>query len=127
MNAFSRQGKALPIEVRNNIVEKCLNNEGIANISRQLNLPYKTVSNIVDLWVDNGDIEPRQPHREASRTARTDDVITCIEYLKTNKPSIYGKEIQQELQSNNVCLPENVPSRSSISRVLKADVGWSYK
>lgn len=127
MNAFSRQGKALPIEVRNNIVEKWLNNEGIANISRQLNLPYKTVSNIVDLWVDNGDIEPRQPHREASRTARTDDVITYIEYLKTNKPSIYGKEIQQELQSNNVCLPENVPSRSSISRVLKADVGWSYK
>ncbi|CAB4001294.1 paired box Pax-5-like [Paramuricea clavata] len=132
MNAFSRQGKArqgkaLPIEVRNNIVGKWLNNEGIANISRQLNLPYKTVSNIVDLWVDNGDIEPRQPHRGASGTARTDDVITYIEYLKTNKPSIYGKEIQQELQSNNVCLPENVPNRSSISRVLKADVGWSYK
>ena len=51
MNAFSRQGKALPSEVRNQIIEKWLGNEGIANISRQSNLPYKTVSNIVDLWV----------------------------------------------------------------------------
>ena len=40
MNAFSRQGKALPSEVRNQI-EKYLSNEGIANISRQSNLPCK--------------------------------------------------------------------------------------
>ena len=51
MNAFSRQGKAFPSEVRNQIIEKWLSNEGTANISRQSNLPYKTVSNIVDLWV----------------------------------------------------------------------------
>ena len=30
----------------------------------------------------------------------TNDVITYIEYLKTNKPSIHGKEIEQELQRN---------------------------
>ena len=51
MNALSRQGKALPSEVRNQIIEKWLSNEGTANISRQSNLPYKTVSNIVDLRV----------------------------------------------------------------------------
>lgn len=127
MNPFSRQGKALPIEVRNEIIEKWLNNEGLSNISRQLNLPYKTVANIVDLWVDNGSIEPRQPHRVGVRTARTDDVIAYTEYLKTNKPSIYAKEIQQQLQNNNVCLPENVPSRSSITRILTDDLGYSYK
>ena len=59
MNAFIRQGKALPSEVRYQIVEKWISNEGMVNISRQLNLTYKTVSNIVDLWVDNGEIEPR--------------------------------------------------------------------
>ena len=73
MNAFSRQGNALPIEVRNKIAEKLLSNEGITNISRQLNLPYKTVRNIIDLWVENGDIEPRQSR--PFRTART-NVIT---------------------------------------------------
>ena len=51
MNAFSRQGKALPSEVRNQIIEKWLTNEGTTNRSRQSNLPYKTVSNIVDLRV----------------------------------------------------------------------------
>ena len=51
MNAFSRQGKALPSEVRNQIIEKWLSNEGIANISRQSNLPYKTISNNVHLRV----------------------------------------------------------------------------
>ena len=51
MNAFSRHGKALPSEVRNQIIEKWLSYEGIANISRQSNLPYKTESNIVHLRV----------------------------------------------------------------------------
>ena len=51
MNAFSGQGKALPSEVRNQVVEKWLSNDGIANISRQSNLPYETVSNIVHLRV----------------------------------------------------------------------------
>ena len=51
MNVFSRQGKTLPSEVRNQIIEKWLRNEGMENISRQSNLPFKTVSNIVDLWV----------------------------------------------------------------------------
>ena len=101
----------------NQIIDKWLNNESITNIVQQINLPYKTVSNIMDLLVDNGDIEPRKVY--PFRTARTNDVITYVEYLKTNKPSIHGKEIKQELQRNYVCLPENVPSRSSISRILK--------
>ena len=33
MNSFSRQGKALPVEVRNIIVGKWLHNEGIASIA----------------------------------------------------------------------------------------------
>ena len=33
MNLFSRQGKALPVEVRNIIVGKWLHNEGIASIA----------------------------------------------------------------------------------------------
>ena len=60
----------------------------------------------MDLWVDNGDIEPRKAY--PFKTARTNDVITYVEYLKTNKLSIHGKEIQQELQRNYVCLPEFV-------------------
>ena len=106
MNVFSTQGRALPSKVRNQIIDKWLSNEDIANIAQQINLPYKTVSNIVDLWVDNGDIEPRKAY--PFKTARTNDVITYVEYLKTNKLSIHGKEIQQELQRNYGCLPKFV-------------------
>ena len=41
MNAFSWQGKALLAEVRNQLIEKWLSNEGRTNISRQSNLPCK--------------------------------------------------------------------------------------
>ena len=51
MNVFSRQGRALPSKVRNQIIDKWLSNEDIASIGQQINLPYKTVSNIMDLWV----------------------------------------------------------------------------
>ena len=41
MNAFSRQGKALLPEVRNQIIEKWLSSDDTASISRQSNLPCK--------------------------------------------------------------------------------------
>ena len=60
MNVFSRQGKAIPDEVRNDIVERYSRNESVTNIARQVNLSYKTVSNIiVDLWIETGSVEPR--------------------------------------------------------------------
>ena len=126
-NSYTTQGKALPDKVRQEIIEKWLNNEGIAEISRQLVLPYKSVSNIVDLWITTGSTKPRSPQRVGIRTARTDDVITYTEYMKINKPSTYAKEIRQQLEKDSVCLPENVPSNSSISRILKSDLGYSYK
>ena len=49
MNAFSRQSKASPSEVQNQTIEKWLSNEGIANLSRQSNLSYKTARNILHL------------------------------------------------------------------------------
>ena len=36
-------------------------------------------------------------------------------------------EIQDLLVENNVCLPQNVPSASSLSRCLKEDLGYSRK
>ena len=118
LNSFTAQGKALPDKVRQEIVE----------ISWQLGLPYKSVSNIVGLWITAGSFKPRCPNRvDVNRTARTDDVIAYTEYTKINKPSTYAKEIQQQLQKDDVCLPENVPSKSAISTILNSDLGYSYK
>ena len=129
MNLFIRQGRAIPDEVRSAIVERYLENKSIRNIAQEVNLSYQTVSNIVDLWIETGSVEPRNKRAAPTRArkARTDHIISFIEYLKQKQPSIYGKEIQQQLLINNVCLPENIPSLSSISRILTSDLGYSYK
>ena len=129
MNVFIRQGRAVPDEVRNIIVERYLENKSIRDIAQEVNLSYQTVSNIVDLWIETGSVKPRNERAAPTRVrkARTDDIISFIEYLKQKQPSVYGKEMQQQFLINNVCLPENIPSLSSISRILTSDLGYSYK
>ena len=56
-----------------------------------------------------------------------DDVIACTEFLKQNKPSTYANEIQRQLITDGICLPKNIPSTSSISRIMTDDLGYSYK
>ena len=126
MNLFSRQGKALPNKVREEIVQKYLDNYSVTVIAAGLNLPYKTVSNIIDVWLSKPTIEPKRGGN-TFRTARTDDVIAYAEFLKQNKPSTYAKELQQQLVTNGVCLPENIPSKTSVSRIMTEDLGYSYK
>ena len=91
MNSFSRQGKALPIKVREEIIEKWLAQTSVAEIPRQLRLPHKTVSIIVDVWLTRPSIEP-QLGSNKSRTASTDDVIMYTEFSKQSEPSVYAKE-----------------------------------
>ena len=43
----------------NEIIKRYINNESYNGISRNLNLPYKTISNIVELCIETGSIEAR--------------------------------------------------------------------
>ena len=125
-NYFTQQGKAIPIAVRKVIIDKSLTGWRIFEVAQQLNINRKTVANVVDRYLTTGNIEPGVGGNR-SRTARTDDVILYTEFCKKEKPTMYAKEIQKQLVDNNVVLQENVPSQTSISRVLKQDLGYSYK
>jgi transposase len=125
-NCFTKQGRALPDEVREVIIDKWLKGSLPSEIARQLNLPRKTVANIVDRYLQTGSVEPGIGGNR-SRTARTDDVILYTEFCKREKPSVYAEEIRKQLVENNVVLAANVPSKTSISRVLTDDLGYSYK
>ena len=81
---------------------------------------------MIDVWVTRETLEPQRGAGKP-RTVRTDDTITYTVYMKTGEASTYTKEIQSNLVKDKVCLPENVPSKSSISRILKDDLGYSYK
>ena len=48
MNPFSRQGCALPMNVREGIVESWLNKKQPSEIAAELKLPLRTVLNIID-------------------------------------------------------------------------------
>ena len=127
MNPFSRQGRALPMNVRDGIVESWVNKKQPSEIAAELKLPLQTVLNIIERFIDyDGNLQTTES-RQRSRAARTDDVVTFVEYAKTIKPSMYAVQIQKQLQANKVCLPENVPSRTSISGVLKDDLGYTKK
>ncbi|XP_033746893.1 uncharacterized protein LOC117332118 [Pecten maximus] len=57
----------------------------------------------------------------------TQDVMEFVEFKKKCKPSIYAREIREELLVNNICTNDNVPSVSTVNRVVKNDLGMSYK
>ena len=126
MNPFTRQGKALPNNVREKIVDDWLQGKGPTEIGKELKLDKQTVSSIVDNFVRKGHVEAGKGGNKI-RSARTDDVIYYAEYCKQTQPSNYGSEIQRRMVENNVCLAQNVPSRSAISRILTQDLGYSFK
>ena len=126
MNSFSRQGKALPNEVQEKIIQNYLDSCSVTTVAAELNLPYKTVSNIIDVWLSRPNVEAKRGGNKI-RTARTDEVVAFTEYVSKNKTTTYRKEIQQQLVTNAVCLPENIPSKSSVSRIMTKDLGYSYK
>ena len=53
MNPFSRQGRALPMNVRESIVESWLNKKQPSEIAAELKLPLRTVLNITERFIDN--------------------------------------------------------------------------
>ena len=126
MNPFTVQGKAIPSSVREKIIESWLEGKGPTQMGKELRLQKETIANIVDNFVRRGNSEAEKGGNN-TRLARTDDVNVYIEYCKKSQRSIYSSEIQNKLVEDNVCLHENVPSRSSISGSLKHDLGYSYK
>ncbi len=126
MNPFTKQGRAIPEEVRNRIIFLWNEGQRPLQIALELNLKRQTVSNIINNFINRGSVQALTGGNR-QRPARTDDVCTYIEYCKQEQPSIYASEIQNLLLENHVCLAQNVPSQSSINRCLKSDLGYSYK
>lgn len=87
-NPFTKQGKALSCEVRDIILEKWLEGSKPFQIGLQLNLPRKTVSNIVDRFVRTGSVQPGIGGNRL-RTARTDDVVLYTKFCKRQRPFKY--------------------------------------
>ena len=83
---MEKQGVEKPIEVRSRVVDL---------YSRGLSFA-ETAHNIVKRFVTTESILPGKRVSDQSATKKlTDNVIDYIEYYKTLRPSIHGREIRQ--------------------------------
>ena len=126
MNPFTKQGQALPENVRDRIIFLWHAGQSPSQIALNLNLKRQTVTNIVNNFLARGTADAAKGGN-SQKHARTDGICEYIEYCKQRQPSIFAEEIQDLLVENNICLQQNLPSQSSISRCLRSDLGYSYK
>ncbi|XP_064145512.1 paired box protein Pax-6 [Loxodonta africana] len=136
-------GRPLPDSTRQKIVELAHSGARPCDISRilQVILPepphsppprpstlntlssFLTVSNgcvskILGRYYETGSIRPRAIGGSKPRVA-TPEVVSKIAQYKRECPSIFAWEIRDRLLSEGVCTNDNIPSVSSINRVLR--------
>ncbi|XP_042359690.1 paired box protein Pax-1 isoform X2 [Plectropomus leopardus] len=115
-------GRPLPNPVRLRIVELAQLGMRPCDISRQLRVSHGCVSKILARYNDTGSILPGAIGGSKPRVT-TPAVVKRIRDYKQGDPGIFAWEIRDRLLSDGVCDKYNVPSVSSISRILRNKIG----
>uniref|UniRef100_A0A1I8AST6 Paired domain-containing protein n=1 Tax=Steinernema glaseri TaxID=37863 RepID=A0A1I8AST6_9BILA len=111
-------GRPLPDSIRNKIVE--LAHQGVrpCDISRQLRVSHGCVSKILGRYYETGSIRPGVIGGSKPKVA-TPKVVETIALYKKHNPTMFAWEIRERLLEDGVCDPDNVPSVSSINRIVR--------
>uniref|UniRef100_T1J2R8 Paired domain-containing protein n=1 Tax=Strigamia maritima TaxID=126957 RepID=T1J2R8_STRMM len=115
-------GRPLPNAIRLRIVELAQLGIRPCDISRQLRVSHGCVSKILARYHETGSILPGAIGGSKPRVT-TPKVVSYIKELKQKDPGIFAWEIRDRLLSDGVCDKYNVPSVSSISRILRNKIG----
>lgn len=94
------------------------------DISRQLRVSHGCVSKILARYNETGSILPGAIGGSKPRVT-TPNVVRHIKMYKEKDPGIFAWEIRDKLLADAVCDKYNVPSVSSISRILRNKIGNS--
>ena len=120
-HSVSFRGKSLPLNEENKI--KTLHQSGwnFKEISLKTGISSKTVSKYICGQVTE------TPKRQYQRDIMTEEVMTCAEFYKQVKPSITYPQIRRKLVEDNICDPQNVPSKQLLSYSFIHDLGYYKK
>lgn len=111
-------GRPLPDQIRTRIVDLAQSGVRPCDISRQLRVSHGCVSKILCRFYETGSIKPGVIGGSKPKVA-TPSVVTKIADYKIANPTMFAWEIRDRLLSENVCNNDNVPSVSSINRIVR--------
>ncbi|XP_065167455.1 paired box protein 1 homolog isoform X1 [Atheta coriaria] len=123
-------GRPLPDCVRRRIVELALLGVRPCDISRQLLVSHGCVSKILTRFYETGSIRPGSIGGSKTKTnsvlqqVATPTVVKKILRFKQENPGMFAWEIREQLVSQRVCEPHNIPSVSSVNRILRNSGAW---
>lgn len=104
--------------MRHRIVELAHCGVRPSEISRQLLVSHGCVSKILGRYYETGSVRPGAIGGSKPKVA-TPRVVSKILAYKEDNPCIFAWEIRNNLLSDGVCDKSNVPSVSSINRILR--------
>ncbi|XP_048524913.1 paired box protein Pax-5 isoform X14 [Dendroctonus ponderosae] len=118
-------GRPLPDVVRQRIVELAHNGVRPCDISRQLRVSHGCVSKILSRWnlpcsryYETGSFKAGVIGGSKPKVA-TPPVVDAIANYKRENPTMFAWEIRDRLLAEGICSQDNVPSVSSINRIVR--------
>ncbi|CAG9539880.1 unnamed protein product [Cercopithifilaria johnstoni] len=111
-------GRPLPLRLRCKIIELTKHGFRPCDISRRLKISHGCISKILSRYAEYGTIMPGTIGGSKPRVT-TPAVVEYIHRLKLRNPRIFAWEIREQLLHDKICHKHNLPSVSSISRILR--------
>ncbi|EJD75399.1 hypothetical protein LOAG_17445 [Loa loa] len=111
-------GRPLPLRLRYKIIELTKDGFRPCDISRRLKISHGCISKILSRYAEYGTVMPGTVGGSKPRVT-TPVVVEYIHFLKLRNPRIFAWEIREQLLRDRICHKHNLPSVSSISRILR--------
>lgn len=121
INQYGREftnGRPLPDHLRVQILQLALQGIRPCEISRQLQVSHGCVSKILNRYRKTGSINPGQIGGSKPKVT-TNNVVEKVRTYKLENPQMFAWEIRQKLLAEGICHEKNIPSISSINRIIR--------